>query len=338
MPKALVTGATGFVGSNLTSFLLSQDWEVTCLVRNAERARALEDQGATLCLGDLSDQESIEQAVEGSDFVFHVAGRVRALRSEEFEKDNVEGTRLVMEAAASQDNPPVVIYISSLAAGGPSRRDTPRKESDPDQPISDYGRSKLSAEQSASTYSNQVPLSILRPPIIFGGGDQASLAIFRGVKMMRLHAVPGYGKFPVSLVHVDDLCNALLRIAEHGERVKPPNKENPNPGEGIYYISAERTLGYGDLGRLAGKGLGYRAFAIPLPRALFWIIGGVMEVAGQLRKKPSVLNLDKIREAVAPAWVCSDEKLRNQLGYEPAATLEERFKETANWYLKHGWL
>ena len=338
MPKALVTGATGFVGSNLTSYLLQQKWDVSCLVRGAERAKPLQDQGASLCLGDLANPEAIERAVEGTDFVFHIAGRVRALHRDEFEKDNVEGTRLVMEAADSQGEPPVVIYISSLAAGGPNHRQKPRKESDPDQPISDYGRSKLSAEQTASTYAARVPLSILRPPIIFGGGDQASLAIFRGVKMMRLHAVPGYGKLPVSLVHVLDLCNALVRIAERGERVKPSSWGNPPPGEGIYYIAAERTLDYGDLGRLAGKGMGYRAFAIPFPKGLFWLIGGVMEVVGQLRRKPSVLNLDKIREAVAPAWVCSDEKLRRQLGYQPAATLEERFEETANWYREHGWL
>ena len=63
-----------------------------------------------------------------------------------------------------------------------------------------------------------------------------------------------------------------------------------------------------------------------------------MELVGQIRRQPSLLNLDKIREAVASAWECSDEKIRQELDYQPAATLEERFSETAQWYREHGWL
>jgi hypothetical protein len=71
---------------------------------------------------------------------------------------------------------------------------------------------------------------------------------------------------------------------------------------------------------------------------MFWLVGGAMELLGQLIRQPVVLNLDKVREAVASGWECSDQKLRSQLDYRPAAPLETRFAETAQWYRDQGWL
>lgn len=338
MPRALVTGATGFVGSNLVALLRSRDWEVHCLVRDKARAEFLQQLGAKLFLGTLADQESIESAMVGVDYVFHVAGRVRALAEEEFERDNVEGTRHVMQAATLQAQSPVVVYVSSLAAGGPSRRDIPRVEADEDQPISAYGQSKHNAERTAATFADEVPLSIVRPPIIFGEADQASLSIFKSVKWTRIHPVPGFRRFHVSLVHVADLCDAMVRIAESGERVVPLNKQPREKSQGVYYVCAERDITYGQLGKLAAQSLGCGSLTLPLPLPLFWVAGVVAEVIGQARRDPAVLNLDKIREVAASGWVCSDRKLQEQLGYKPAANLVERFAQTAAWYLKQGWL
>lgn len=336
MSRALVTGATGFVGSNLANQLLQRGWQVGCLVRDRTRAEPLAAQGATLHLGSLSDAESLGAAVADVDTVFHVAGRVRALSDEEFNQDNVEGTRNVLAAAAAQQRPPTTVLVSSLAAGGPSLRGTPRKESDVDAPISAYGQSKLAAERVAAEFSQQVPISVIRPPIIFGQADKASLAIFRGVKRVHLHPVPGYRKFPVSVVHVLDLCDAMVRIAERGERIG--QNGTAGDGEGVYYVAAERTPCYGELGKLAARALDCVGVVVPIPKAIFWMIGGVGEVIGRVRREPAVLNLDKIREAVAPGWECDDTKLRTQLDYQPAASLEERFAETAQWYRDQGWV
>ncbi len=333
MPSALVTGATGFVGSNLVANLRSRGWEVSCLVRDVQRAVGLEPLGATLHLGKLGDAESLERAMKGADTVFHVAGRVRALNDGQFKADNVEGTRNVVEAAAAQTEPPVVVLVSSLAAGGPSKPDVPRRETDDDQPISAYGHSKLAAERAAAELAAEVPISIVRPPIIFGPADKASLAIFRGIQLLHLHPVPGFRRFPVSLVHVADLCDAMIRIAERGTRVV-----STNSSDATYHVAAERTIAYGELGKLAAQSLGCAGIALPLPKALFWLVGGAMEIAGQIRRRPGVLNLDKVREAVAPGWECNDEKIRQELEYQPAASLEERFAETVQWYREQGWL
>ena len=334
MSRTLITGATGFVGSNLTAHLCQQGREVRCLVRDLSRAANLQDLGAELALGSLGDKESIGAAMAGVDVVFHVAGRIRALNDKQFYEDNVQGTRHVVEACASQSTPPVVVIVSSMAAGGPSSPGSSRNETDEDQPISAYGRSKLQAEQAAATLADQVPISVIRPPIIFGPGDPASLTIFRGVQNMRLHPTPGRKDFPVSLVYVADLCDALVRIADHGSRID----SSTNGSAGTYYVAAERTVNYRELGQLAAQALGRKVLAPGLPMPLFWVIGGAAELIGQIRRKPLVLNLDKIREAAAHGWECSDDKLRTQLGYQPSDSLEHQFAETAAWYQKHGWL
>jgi len=337
MPRAFVTGATGFVGSNLVALLCRRGWEVDGLIRDPSRAAPLERLGATTHLGSLADRPTLVRAMAAADTVFHVAGRVRALSEAQFATDNVEGTRNIVEAAAARSQPPVVVLVSSLAAGGPSHPHQPRSETDEDQPISAYGKSKLAAERIARPYADEVPISIVRPPIIFGPADRASLAIFAGVKRWNLHPVPGYRKFSVSLVHVADLSDAMLRIAQQGTRIAPPNGPAA-PGAGLYYVAAERAIPYSQLGKLAAKSLGCLGVALPLPKAVFWIAGGAAEVVGQIRRRPGVLTLDKIREAVAPGWECNDEKIRVELGYKPAASLEQRFAETADWYRQQGWI
>ena len=338
MPRSLITGAAGFVGSNLAKHLCQRGWDVRCLVRDVQRANHLEQLGAELTLGRLEDFESLVRAVADVDVVFHAAGRVQAVTDQQFTADNVEGTRNVARACAEASRAPVLIFISSLAAGGPSRLGQPRLEKDEDRPVSAYGDSKLEAERAAAALAGEVPLSIVRPPIIFGQRDRSSLAIFLGVQKLRLHAVPGLRKFPVSIVHVSDLCEALVRIAEGGVRVSPSSNGRPNTVAATYHVAAERTVMYGELGHLAARAIGCRAVAVPLPKVFFWIAGGLVEVVSRIRGRPGLLNLDKIREASAPGWECSDEKIRSELGYQPAATLEERFAETAAWYREYGWL
>lgn len=338
MPRSLVTGATGFVGANLAEQLSQRGWDVRCLVRDPARAEHLRQLGVEVEIGSLDDPASLARAVRGVDLVFHAAGRVHALGENQFTADNVVGTRNVAEACARESQPPTLVFISSLAAAGPSVAGQPRREGEVDQPISAYGRSKLAAERTAAEWAGEIPLSIVRPPIIFGPRDRSSLKLFRSVNFARLHPVPGLRQLPVSLVHVEDLCDALLRVAESGTRVAPIGNGSFAIAPATYYVAAERTVTYGDLGRLAARALGRRVAVTPLPRFMFWVVGGAVEVIGRVRGKPGLLNLDKIREAMASGWECSDAKLRQELGYQQAASLEDRFQQTATWYRENGWL
>jgi dihydroflavonol-4-reductase len=333
MTRALVTGATGFVGSNLVSELLARGWSVRCLVRSPDRAAPLATLGAELATGSLQDFDSITRAVANADVVFHVAGRTAALKRQDFFLDNVDGTRAVMKACSEQATPPTMVFVSSLAAGGPSITGTPRRESEQGTPVSAYGASKLAAEQAATEFTDRMPLSIVRPPVVFGPGDRNSLQLFKTVLTMQVHLVPGFRTMPMSIVHVADLCAGLIAIAERGSRVTIPQPHN-----GIYYITSSPTITYAEMGRLAARALGRRVIVVPTPKLAFRLAGGVGEIAGRLRRQPGLINWDKIREATASGWECSDDKLRGELGYAPPLSLEKRFADTATWYRDHGWL
>lgn len=340
MIRCLITGASGFVGSNLAAHALGQGWQVRCLVRESSRIEQLEPLGVELALGHLHDAASLQAACTDVDVVFHVAGRVAALREAQYAYDNVEGSRRVAEACAIQPRPPVLVMVSSLAAGGTGTPQAPRRESDLDQPVSAYGRSKLAAEAAIIAAAGEAPVSIVRPPMVFGQGDRASLQIFRGMKVLPVHPSPGLRRFPVSLVHVADLCDALVRVALHGERV-PSRVETPgaaNAGQGKYHVAGDRDISYVEMGQLAARAAGWVVAPLPLPKPIFWLAGTFGEVVGRIRGRPSIINFDKVREAMARGWVCSDEKIRRELGYQPAATLEDRFADTVAWYRAHGWL
>jgi dihydroflavonol-4-reductase len=338
MPRALITGANGFVGSNLARWLCAKRWQVRGLVRNHLLHGKLAEMGVELAPGRLDDPDSLSAAARDVDYVFHLAGRVAALHTEDFFRDNVDGTRAIARACAAQHRVPTMVMVSSLAAGGPGTFKRPRAENEPEAPVSAYGRSKLAAEGAAAAVLAGGALSIVRPPMVFGQGDKASLTLFRSMKFFPVHMTPGLRRFPLSLIHVTDLCDAIERVAERGERVPTaPNGASPC-GAGRYYAAADRAVTYGQLGQLAAHAAGWAVVVAPVPLPVFWVAGGIGEITGRLRKRPTILNFDKVRETMAPGWVCSDEKIRHTLGYEPAATLEERFTETVAWYREHNWL
>lgn len=337
MSRCLITGASGFVGSNLARRLRGDGWDVRCLIRSTSQLDQLEPLGVELVQGSLDDPASLRAAADDVDVVFHLAGRTAALRASQYTLDNAEGTQRLAEACAASSNPPVLLMVSSLAAGGPGTMKCPRHESDVERPVSAYGRSKLAAEKAAATAAGNLPVSIIRPPVVFGQADRASLQLYRSMQFLPLHLSPGLRRFPMSLVHVSDLCDAMIRVAVHGERVEAGNNGS-DVGRGKYFVAADRHITYGEMGQLAARAAGWAVATVPVPRPIFWMAGCLGEAVGRLRKRPALINWDKVREACAAGWVCSDEKIRTQLGYKPGAPLEERFAETVLWYREHGWL
>ena len=189
-----------------------------------------------------------------------------------------------------------------------------------------------------ATYADRLAISIVRPPMVFGPADRASLQLYRALRKLPLHLSPGMRRFPVSIVYAPDLCDAIIRVAARGERLPATANSQSNLSQGKYYVTAERDLTYGEMGQLAARAAGWRVATIPLPTPIFWIVGGIGETVGRMRGRASLINFDKVREATARGWVCSDEKIRTAMGYQPAATLETQFAETVAWYREHGWL
>ena len=220
--RALVTGASGFIGQHLVGFLAKRGHAVRCLVRASSRLEGLEPHDPELVLGDVTDPESLRNAVRGVDVVYHLAGTLKAFTLHDFLAVNEEGTRALAEACADRGQPPVCVLVSSAAASGPSPDGRARSEADPPAPVSDYGRSKLAGERAAAAFAARVPTSVVRPPIVFGPGDREFFKVFQLVAR-GLHLVPTRARRSFSLVHVADLVRHLVQTAETGRRLAPEN-------------------------------------------------------------------------------------------------------------------
>jgi nucleoside-diphosphate-sugar epimerase len=339
MPHCLVTGATGFIGFRLVGALLTAGHDVTCFVRRTSDVR-LERLGVALAIGDVGQLNSLRSATKSVDVVFHLAGRTAAFSYRDFAAVNVAGCDHVARACAGQPEPPKLVIVSSLAAGGPSSRDRPRTERDEDAPVSRYGASKLAGERAALQYARDVWLAIVRPPWVFGPGDRAGLALFRAIRRTRLHVIPGRSDLPLSLIYVNDLIEGLMRIVSS-------LPSNPADGDGrrcweardaIYYIAHPNVTTYGEMGRLAAAAMNCPVRLLRIRKGWLLIPALWGELAGRIIRRPKLTNLDKFREARAEAWTCSTAKLTAEIGVIARQHLSDQFAETAGWYQSQGWM
>ena len=326
--RILITGGTGFIGYNLVPILQDANHEVVCLVRETSNLRWLDSIGnIEYRYGDILDPESLGAAMQDVDCVVHMAGAVVTIRPEDFFRINHLGTRNVVEAASRQSSTVSrLIMVSSLSAAGPSDRNQPKSESAPNNPVSNYGKSKLAAERAVLDFQDRMQVGIMRPPIVYGPKDVGVQGFFQLVQ--RGWQVKFMGKNPLlSMVYVTDLARALslLTTAEY-------------PSGSLYYVADPAIYSVPDIQDIIAGAVGVDTRTIALPKSLLYPVATIADLVARLRNKPSFLNLDKIREIAQPAWTCSSEKIARDLNFHAQYHLAEGAAETVEWYRIHGWL
>ena len=275
----------------------------------------------------------------GQDIVYHLAGLTLALTKRQFFRVNQGGIRNIAQACAAQVSPPVLLVVSSLAAAGPALDGRPKIESDPAEPVSEYGRSKRAGEQEAESFADRVPTTIVRPPIVLGERDRLGLPMFRSVNRFGIHVVPGRGRHRFSLIHAADLAELMILAAQRGKRLAPLGGNGSQSGQGYYFAACEEDVVYDDLGHLIGRVLGRRrVLPLHVGKSTVWVVAAVMEAASQIMRRPLYLHIDKAREITAGSWICSPRRAVEDLGFSVKAPLVERLRQTAEWYRSEGWL
>jgi nucleoside-diphosphate-sugar epimerase len=321
--KALVTGATGFVGSHLVEALQRSGTEVTALARSPAKASALAAQGIRVVSGDLHDIGGLENAARDQDVIFHVAGVVAALGEAEFLWANRDGTGNVT-AVAERSGKPRLVLVSSLAAGGPAPRGAPLNGREPPRPVTAYGRSKLAAEQIVR--SSSLPWSIVRPPIVYGPRDREVLKIFR-IARLGIAPVFGDGSQELSAVHAADLANALIAAGSSASTVG-----------GTYNACHPEVFTSGELGQAVGAAMGRSVGTVRIPALLGRALLSVTEASARVTRKATILTTDKANEFFQPAWTGDPTPLTRDSGWRAAYDLRTGLADTYQWYRKAGWL
>lgn len=324
--RALVTGASGFVGSHLVERLIKEGFEVFCLRRRGSDIRWLEGFNVRFVQGDCSDRDSLKDSIKGYDYIFHLAGVIKANSEAEFYKVNEKGTENLIEAVV-RDNPNIkrFVYLSSLAAYGPSlKADSLPSENGLPHPVSAYGKSKLKGEEAVLKYSSNIPVCILRPSVVYGPRDRQFYLFF---KLINSGFAPYWGEGRTSLVYIDDLIDAIILSIKKDEAVG-----------GIYFISDGEVYSNTQIIDEIASSLDKRVFKFRLPRPLLPLIGIFADGIGKISGKATMVNKDKIREIMYNDWVCDITKARRELGFNPTIGIKRGMRWTAEWYKNNKWI
>jgi dihydroflavonol-4-reductase len=316
MPRTLVTGATGFIGSHVARLLVERGDDVRVTVRHDSRQEALDGLEVEVVRADILDRRAVRRAMRGVDRVIHAAGRLDlgAPRARIFAV-NVEGVRIVLEEALRADVERAV-YTSSVAAIGPAPPGRSADESSPWE-SGGYRIAYLDAKHEAETaalrlVARGLPLVIVNPAHVFGAGDPGRSST--GLVRRFMHRqIPAYVEGTLNVVAVQDVARGVLMADQRG-------------AVGERYILSNRnftlTRLFADLGRLSG--IDPPALKLPLPVAL-----GIAE-AGQRLGLPGLPTPVEVR-AAALNWSFVNRRARRELGWRPSPH-EDCLEDTVAYY------
>ena len=318
--RIFITGGTGFVGKALVRRLLAGGAQVRVLARPSPRADALEAAGAEVVRGDLSDTRAIARTVEGAEIVYHAAAKVTGGGSrEKFFEANVRGTDAVLQASL-RAKPRRIIYLSSIAVYGLAE---PDETIDEDTPFDDhpeerdfYGWSKIEADRLIMKFAKHsaVPVTILRPGVIFGPGRPLPTALI-GARLGKLDIVFGRPSQPFPLIYIENLLDAL-ELAAHSS----------DPRLLQYIVVDDDKLTLGQYHAARGKITGSRAIFLPT-----WPVVMAATVSHPvMRFVPADSGAFSRRQMLRASQDrhYSTRRIRNELGWTPKVSLAEAIERT----------
>lgn len=327
MSCALVTGATGLLGSHVVERLRADGWTVSALVRTPEKARSLEELGVRLVEGDMTEARSVRRAVRGVEAVVHAAAYIApGGRAQDFRRGNVDATGHVLSAAARAGAR--VAFVSSTAVFGQARyRLAPVDETSPlpELPEHDlYGRSKQEAEALVLQRHGKgdVWATIVRPPVMYGRRDRQFIPRIAPVLRARVFPLLGSGRTTLPIVHAASVADGIVRALERDEA-----------GGRVYHLTNDDPLTVAELVRYAAEGLELRITSPRLPR----LAGRVgfealrLVLAGAGRSDLARHTTGTYRMLTRDNPFCS-ERARRELGWHPTIPHATAMPDAFRWW------
>ncbi len=323
--RVLVTGATGFIGRCLVNRLLSREHKVRVLVRATSNIREL-DGDAETATGDLTNEESLREALKGVDVVYNCAGLLGkwGLTEKKLHAVNVAGVQNLLAACLCSH----VQHIIHLSAGGVTGPlpNGPVDETYPCRPSTPYERTKWQGEQMAleMARNHRLPLTVVRPTFTYGPGDPHKLALFRAVRK-RTFAFVGNGESTIHPVYIDDLLDGLELCAGKG------------PQGSVYILGGERPVSKKELIHQMASSLKISSPKLSLPVLPTNLAASVLETVCRVLPFEPPLTRSRVL-MLSKNWGYSIDKARRELGYGPRVSLNDGIRRTVGWYQERGYL
>lgn len=325
--RALVTGATGFLGSALCQALVQHGYHVRAMFRNSRKLSALENLDLEVMPGDVTDTGSLNRLVSGVDLVFHIAAMFRDASKgpREYRRVNVEGTKNVL-AAAKEAGVRKVIHCSTVGVHG-HIPNPPANESEAYRPGDHYQVSKCAGEKVAknSFDGGLIDGCIIRPAMLWGPGDKRTLKLFRGIQKRQMPMI-GDGKTLFHWVMAADVAKAFILAAEI-----------PESSRQTYIIAGERPVTITELFALIANRLNTNVLPVRLPAAPLQLAGSLIEaICVPLGISPPIYRRRVDFFTKSRAFDCT--KAKRELGYRPSHSIESEIDIIIASYRELGWL
>jgi nucleoside-diphosphate-sugar epimerase len=326
--RVLLTGATGFTGSVLLRKIVESGVKVVAIARPCSNVESFKEFPIEWVRGDVFDPKVIEQAVEGVNYIFHLATPYRnaKLSDHGFYQVHVESTQLLAKAALSQPHFKRFIQVSTVGVHS-HIENPPADENYPFAPDDIYQQTKAEAELWIREFAAQsdLPVTVVRPAAIYGPGDRRLLKIF---KMVHRQWIPliGTGDHLYHLIHVNDLANFLIHTAIHPKAL----------GE-VFICGNQKAVRFQEMISIIEKHYRVAVKFIKIPASPVFAMADLCETIC----RPLKIDPPLYRRRVA--FFTKDRsfdtsKMRNLLEFSPSYSNEQGLTETAQWYLEKGWL
>lgn len=324
--SALVTGGSGFIGSHLVAALMEKNWQVTVLIRETTAASRLENRGIHLVRGNFADKSSLRKAVSGMDYIFHAAAIIYGSSREMFYQANVQSTENLL-AACVEENPMLkkFVYVSSIAASGPSVKGRLKNEDDECRPISFYGESKLAAEEITRRYGVHIPFAIIRPPSVIGLHQRELETLLLTIENGILPQL-GNGDKQTCICSVEDVVRALILVAETAAAAGR-----------TYFISDNNIYSWRELLAVAARAMGKKN-TIKVPYPLVFSIALISEAAARFLDAKKLVNMIDIVQSRKYYWLYSSDRIHRELGFSPRTGYEQAIERIIEAYRADGFL
>jgi nucleoside-diphosphate-sugar epimerase len=297
-----LTGATGFLGSNLARQLTAESCRVRALTRPTSSHSQVSGLKIEWINGHLDDVDSLRHLVQGADAVIHCAGAVRGATQKQFDDINARGVARLVQAAAEQQAAPRFVLLSSLAAREPE--------------LSAYARSKYRGEKLLAAGAAQMPWTAARPPAVYGPGDREMRPLFQWA---RRGVVPRFGRRGArfSMIFVEDLARALAALAR-----------TPGPLGQIYELHDGHPQGYSieQISATVGDLYNRRVYPVPVPAPLLHAVAAVNLMAARILGYAPMLTPGKVRELTHSDWTCDNGAIQEAIDWSPRVGLAEGIK------------